>query len=317
MSELAPKDQFFELQAAVARARPIPGHGPLIQTLNAASADFDLKLVYSRTGWHRPGGVVDSHGNRVAENLSEWLKREIDGDAMDLLVRYEDSGLLATKLCGITHYFTAKTGSEPCDFVQIEVDELREVTDRTLFDLSNPPDSIDELIDPVVPLKVDPTPLGPSSYHLRQAWDIAEAHQRMATSSYADSLLALRFVKDWQVSSASARAFCSAFVLRLLDYKDRFGEKRLQATPLSTHVRALPPFPGGTERGLDLARFLAAFDRAVGYPMAWYFHLASGAQPALEGVARAVHEDVSGVYDYLPERDIAVLKSWIDDPYMF
>lgn len=317
MSILAPMDQFAELQAAVARARPIPGHGPLIQALNATLADMDLKLAYSRTGWHRPGGVVDAHGNRVAENLSEWLKRESDGDAMGLLVRYEDSGLLATKLCGITHYFTAKTGSEPCDFVQVEVDELREVTDRSLFDPSNPPDSIEELIDPVVPLKVDPTPLGSASYQLRQAWNIAEAHQCMATSNYADSLLALRFVADWQASSAAGRALCSAFVLRLLDYKDRFGEKRLQATPLSTHVRALPPFPGGTDRGLDLARFLTAFDRAVGYPMAWYFHLVSGAQPALKGVAHAVYEDVSRVYDYLPERDIAVLKSWIADPYMF
>lgn len=317
MSAIAPKDHFAELESAVARVRPIPGHGPLIQALNAMLPDLDLNLVYSRTGWNLPGGVVDAHGNRVANNLSEWLERESGGDPIDLLVRYEDSGLLATKLCGVTHYFTAKTGVGPCDFVQIEVDELRETTDRTLFDFTNPPDTLEDLIDPVAPAKVDPTPLGPAYYHLRQAWDIAAVHKSMAASSYADSLLALRFVGDWQASSAVERAFCSSFVLRLSDYKDRFGDKRLQATPLSTHVRTLPPLPGGSERGVDLAHFLTAFDRAAGYPMAWYFHLVSGAQPALEGVARAVHEDVSGVYDYLPDRDVVVLKAWVANPYMF
>jgi hypothetical protein len=179
------------------------------------------------------------------------------------------------------------------------------------------PDTVEELIDPVSPIKIDPTPLGPAYYQFRKAWNIAHAHERMVASSYADSLMVLRFLKEWQASSAANRTFCSAFVLRLTDYKDRFGDKRLQATPLSTHVRTLPPFPEGAERGTDLARFLTSFDRAVGYPMAWYFHLVSGAQPLLDGIARAVHEDISGAYDYLPERDGAVLKSWIANPYMF
>ena len=117
--------------------------------------------------------------------------------------------------------------------------------------------------------------MGSAYYRLRQAHDIAEAHQNMMSDNYAESLLALRFVDEWQASSAAARSMSTAFVLRLAQYQDRFGDGRLQATPLTTHVRALPPLPSGTERGVDLARFLTAFDRAVGYPMAWYFHMVS------------------------------------------
>jgi len=317
MNVVPPADQFSHLVEAVAGAHPNPGHGSLIQALNLAMPELEPKLVYSRTGWHRPGGIVDAHGNRIATSLTGWLESENDDDVLGLSVRFEEAGLLATRLCGITHYFTAKTGAEPWDFVQVEVDELRELTDRALFDPDNPPDALEDLIDPGTPLKVDPTPLGHAFYRLRQAQNISEAHERMTAGSYADSLLALRFLAEWQASSAAKRDFCASFVLRLTNYQDRFGDMRLQATPLTTHVRALPPFPQGTERGVDLARFLTAFDRAVGYPMAWYFHLVSGAEPALEGVARAVFEDISGAYDYLPERDITVLTAWIQDPYTF
>jgi len=312
-------DQFNHLNEAVAGAHPNPGHGALIQALNAAMPKTELKLVFSRSGWHRPGGVVDAHGNRIADNLTEWLETETesDGDVLSLCARYEDAGLLVTRLCGITHYFTAKTGEHPCDFVQVEVDELREIADHELFDPANPPDTPEDIIDPIAPLKVDPTPLGSAYYRLRQANDIAEAHERMVADNYAESLLALRFIDEWQASSAVSRSMSSAFVLRLAHYQDRFGDRRLQATPLTTHVRALPPLPGGTERGVDLSHFLTAFDRAVGYSMAWYFHMVSGAHPTMEGVARGVFEDVSGAHDYFPAREVAGRKRWVEDPAVF
>lgn len=317
MNALQIQDRLAQLAAIVAKTLPRPGHGRLITALGEAFSELEMKLVYTRTGWHRPGGVVDAQGNRVADSLSTWLSGEDGEDVLDLFVRYENSGLLATRLCGATHYFTAKTGDAPWDFLQIEVDELREVTDRELFDPQNPPDAVADVLDPLAPLKVEPTFLGPAFYELRGAQDIALVHQGMAAGSYAGSLLALRFVAEWQASSACVHDFCKYFVLRLEYYRDRFGDKRLQATPLPTHVRTLPPLPNSAERGMALAHFLAAFDRAVGYPMAWYFHSTSGAQPALENIARAVFEDVSGAFDYLPERDVAVLNAWIQDPYMF
>ena len=317
MNALGQSEGFARLGEVVSSTAPKPGHGPLISALGERLSDVPLKLVYSRKGWHLPGGVVDAHGNRVSDSLSDWLYSESNGDVMDLCLRYEDAGLLATRLCGTTHYLTAKTGDAPWQFIQVEVDELREITDHELFDPENIPDDVQELLDPVDAVKVDPTPLGPGFYRLRQARDMADAHAQMVDASAADSLLALRFFDEWQASSAAKRAFSSAFVLRMTDYKDRFGDKRLQATPLATHAQTLPPLPQSTERGVELSHFLGAFDRAVGYPMAWYFHLASGALPQLESVAHAVFEDVSGVYDYLPERDVAVLQSWIDNPYMF
>lgn len=317
MNALPPQDHLVRLNQVVAAAHPKPGHGPLIAALGAALPELAVKLVYSRKGWHRPGGLVDAQGNRVAHNLSQWIEAEVGDDVIDLFVHYEASGFLATRLCGTTHYLTAKTGDDPWNFLQIEVNELREVADRPLFAPGHPPDTVEDLLDPIAPAKMDPTPLGPAFYELREAWDIGEAYARMSASSAAGSLLALRFFEDWRASSAGTRDLCKAFVLKLADYQDRFGEKRLQATPLSTHARTLPPFPDGAERGVALAKFLAAFDRAVGYPMAWYFHLVCGAEPRLEGVARAVFEDVSGAYDYLPERDVQVLKGWIAAPYGF
>lgn len=317
MNAVPPKDLLARLGDVVDGAHPKPGHGPLIQALGAALPELEIRLVYTRRGWHRPGGIIDGHGNRIADNLVQWVEAEAGDDALDLFVRFENAGLLATRLCGTTHYLTAKTGEGPWDFIQIEVEELREIADRQLFTPSHPPDAPEDLIDPVEPTQVDPTPLGPAFYTLRQALNIAEAHGRMTAGSYADNLLALRFVDDWQASSASRFDLSKFFVLRLEDYQDRFGDKRLQATPLPTYVRTLPPFPPGAARGLELARFLTAFDRAVGYPMAWFFHMVAGAEPQLQAIAHAVHEDVSGAYDYLPQRDVAVLQDWAETPYAF
>lgn len=317
MNMVLPTDKLSVLKTTVANAPPKPGHGVLVMALSGVFPDMEWKLVHSRHGWHRVGGVVDRYGNRVADNLLTWIEQEGDDDLLDLFVRHEDDGLLATKLCGITHYLVAKTGDKPWEFVQIEVNELREVADRELFNASTPPDAVEDLLSPDDPALVDPTPLGPAYYELRKAWDIKDAYESMSSGSYGDSLFTLRFFEDWQASSAAPKEFCKYFVLKLTHFKDRFGEQRLQATPVSTLADATPPMPGATERGVDLSHFLLAYDRSAGYPMAWYFNMIAGGGDELRGVAHAVHEDVTGVYDYLPERDIAVLKAWIEDKYAF
>jgi len=317
MNAVLPPDRLSRLDGAVAKAPPKPGHGVLVQALGEVFPDLEWQLVLSRKGWHRVGGVVDEHGNRVSDNLVLWIEEQGGDDLMDLFVRYENDGLLATKLCGATHYLTAKTGGNPWDYVQVEVDELREVTDRFLFNPDNAPDAAEDLLSPEDPLRVDPTALRPAFYTLRKAWDVSEAYARMASGSYADSLLTLRFFADWSASSAAGRDFYRHFVLRMNNYKDRFGEMRLQATPLSTYVETMPPLPGPGERGLELSRFLSAFDRAAGYPMAWYFCMVSGLDDDLQGIAHAVFEDVSGAYDYLPECDVELLQKWVEELYTF
>jgi hypothetical protein len=312
-----PSDRLSLLDGAVASARPKPGHGMLVKALENVFPDLEWRLVLSRKGWHRVGGVVDSNGNRIAEHLQKWIEDESNGDLLDLFVRYESAGLLATRMCGTTHYLTAKSGPHPWDFVQVEVDELREVTDRELFDPEEAPDTIEDLLDPENPVRVDPTQLNAAFYTLRKAWDMSDVHARMTSGSYGDSLFTLRFFDNWTACSTEDKDFCRHFVLHMTDYKDRFGETRLQATPLSTFGSGMPPLPNFADRGVELSRFLSQFDRTAGYPMAWYFCMISGVEKALKGVAHAVFEDVTGPYDYLPERDIAVLKEWMADSYIF
>ena len=317
MNAALPPEPLEKLEREISNTRPQPGHGELVQVLSTVFPDRDWELVSSRKGWHRVGGIVDAQGNRISDNLLAWIEQEGADDLMDLFIRYEDDGLLATKMCGTTHYLTAKTGDDPWDFIQVEVNELREITDRELFDPENPPDAVEDLLSPDEPVKVDPTSLGAAIYELRQTWDIADAYKNMSEGSYGGSLFTLRFFDDWLASSAATRKFHRRFVLKMSIFKDRFGERRLQATPVSTAKQGLPPLPSATERGVDLHNFLQAFDRAVGYPMAWYFCMITGVDKGLEAIAHAVYEDVTGPYDYLPERDVNVLKGWIEDNYAF
>ncbi len=317
MNEVEPAQRLAALTDVVAAVHPRSDHTALVTALNDALCDLNVKLVYTRKGWHRPGGVINAKGETIAKNLGQWLYDDEEDNLADLFRRYENDGLIATRLCGVTHYLSAKTGDGPWDFLQIEVDELQEFTEREVFDPSNPPDMVEDILEPVDPLMVASTPVGSPFYQIRHVWDIAEAHTRMASGGYADSLLVLRFVDDWCASGARESVFCENFVLRLSEYRDRFGEKRLQATPLATRAHNVPALPDTPPRGVALFHFLSAFDRAVGYPMAWYFHLVSGALPQMESMAHAVHKDLSNDYDYLPQHDKAVLQAWIADPYRF
>ena len=59
---------------------------------------------------------------------------------------------------------------------------------------------------------------------------------------------------------------------------------------------------------------LQAFDRAAGYPAAWYFHLVAGTITPPK-VAYAVVRDLEAGFSYLPETEVALIKSWAAAPY--
>jgi len=315
-SVLAP-DVLSKLDQRILQSRPNPGHGALREVLNTTCPDLEWHLVHSRKGWHRIGGVIDKNGDRIADNLQIWIEEESKGDLLDLFLRFEDKDLLATKICGTTHYLTASTGPKPWDFVQIEVDELHEVSDRHLFDPDSPPDEIEDVLSPENPTRVEPMHLSRATYQLRKCWDVSDAHKRMTTASSADSLLILRFFDEWTLSRANSKSFCHYFVLHMVNFVDRFGEQRLQATPISVVKEGLPPLPSFADRGVDLSRFLNEFDRAVGCPFAWYFCMVSGVDDGLQGVARAAVEDNIGPYNYLPDGDCAIVQNWVKDSYTF
>mgnify|MGYP000606213460 CR=1 FL=1 len=71
---------------------------------------------------------------------------------------------------------------------------------------------------------------------------------------------------------------------------------------------------GSAIRVAPLAVAIHRYDSALGYPMAWYFMMLSGKTPD-HAIASAILADQEGEYDYLPERDIAVLTHWAREPY--
>jgi len=172
------------------------------------------------------------------------------------------------------------------------------------------PDSLEELLDPVDFPRLSPTPVGAPFYRFRRVTPIASLLD--ATAEEPGSFSALRrFLEDWEQSSAAeGEHFCRHWVLALREYMDRDGEVRQTATPVSTFSGTLPELPPGERLGgAELARAIHAYDRIVGYPFAWFFHMLSR-QAENYQLARAVLRDLMGAYDYLPARDLKVLRQW-------
>jgi hypothetical protein len=67
-------------------------------------------------------------------------------------------------------------------------------------------------------------------------------------------------------------------------------------------------------RGAALANLIHGFDRHRGYHFAWYFHMLTQRRVSHK-LAEAVHADLMGAFDYLPPKDIGVLRDWYDAPY--
>lgn len=301
------------LDRACAETLPATDARPLLDQVARVVPDLDFRLALTRDGWYRVGGVVGADGERIADNLRDWVESECGGDVLDLAATYQDEGLLATRILGKTHFLIAPTGEAPLDFVQIEVEEVREVTDRPLIDPDNLPDDIEDVLDPMDPEKVEPEAVAGPRYQLRRALHFA-ACASDADKGCGDDPRFHRFLEDWSRSSAGpGERFSDHWILTLLPYTDRFGEERHWVKPRS--VDTVPPIDKATvERGSALARLIHDFDREVGYPMAWFFLMVTNHRVPHE-IAQTIHEDLMGAYAYLPAKDLKILKAWIKDPY--
>jgi hypothetical protein len=295
------------------------GHRLLLQKVARMLPDLDFHHVLTRGGWHRIGGIVDGEGERISHALREWLENMSGGDIQSLFEEYGDAGYVATCLQGKTHYFIAQTGNGAGDFVQLEVEELQEVTDRLLLDENNLPDDMDDLTDPLDVEKLSAEPLGDPLYKLRKVTDIADFLQAMA--KYAEgkggrTMNLRRFMDDWEHSSAGENTpFCEHWVLSLREYTDAWGDTVLQAKPITTFSDNPSLMKlNGEHRGSRLAKLIHGFDHQIGYPMAWYFFMLSHREVPHQ-LAEAIHADQMGAYDYLPARDLKILKDWSAKPY--
>ena len=297
------------------------GAAGLATELVRLSPHLFFRDVLTGGGWYRLGGVIDAAGDHLADDLALWAEAELrrfDDDFQAFADACDGRGLRATRLLGKTHYLVASTGSMAEDFLQVEIEELQEVVSHELF-AGELPMSLEELADPSRAGKVrqSATPLGAPFYALRRVTDVAAFLRRMSEQK-PEVQNVQRFLDAWQTSSAGASTlFSNHWVLAVREYIDRYHQPILQATPVAA-FNGLPPRFGGAigASGMVLYEALQQFDRRLGYPMAWYFHmLTTKAVP--HAVANAVVDDVQAGFSYLPERDVKVIKDWLHRPFAF
>jgi hypothetical protein len=298
-------------------AGAVPGDGldSLTAQVNALMPGAPFRHVLTRGGWHRLGGVVDGNHRRVHGSIVHWVDEHAAGDIDRLVTDYADAGYFATRLAGRTHYLTRSYGDAPQDFIQLEIEELRELLDRPLVEPDWWPDSVEEFLEPIDYTRVAHEPVADAFFRFRRITSIGTLLDGGSAGSRQVQDLR-RLFADWHDSSAGEHAtFCRHWVLALRDYTDRDGESRLTAKPVPTHVGDRPPLPPAERlRGSALANAIHGYDRQMGYPFAWFFMML-GLEAGNYTLAKSVLADQMGAYDYLPARDLKVLREWEQRPY--
>lgn len=298
----------------------IPGQTDelLLSKLQALVPDYPIRLALSGEEWYRLGGVVDMAGKRIASDLTEWVERSYleCGQNLQTLIDYAlEQKLIATRQTGKTLYFVVQTGDRAEDFVQIEIDKTHEVSDRMLVDEANPPEDLEEFIDPLQPFCIESFGFGHSRYTYRRKTDV-KLFMEVINERHPGEHPAQRFMDDWNRSSAGQNCRMSDdWIIRPYQHTGRFGEQIANVEIINTHKANLPhleDFVG--KKGNALSTVLSRFDRQVGYPFAWFFYMAKGKLVSPHS-AEAVYRDISGDFAYLPQRDEAVLRDWIASPY--
>lgn len=304
------------LEVRIAEAcnrEPMPDTTPeaVLERLQAEVPELSIRHATVRTGWHRLGGIVDADYRPVARNIEHWAE-DVSGGDLDLLMDQcaEIHGFV-TKLEGATHYLTAATGECAADFIQIEIEGLQEVIDRPLWDPDWMPDDIADFCDPLDFPHLEPEPIGPPRLLLRR---LVRVRELIAAGDAGKKIE--RFLADWDRSSAGESArFCDHWILGIREYQDTQGDGRLTAQPVALFNGEEGELPDEeVARGSVLANLIHAFDRRCGYHFAWYFHMLTRRRVSYQ-LAESVHSDLMGAFDYLPAKDIRVLRDWYDEPY--
>lgn len=306
--------QAYDMAAvAQACAASDPAHGAdsLLAGLGRLWPELSFKTVLTRGGWYRSGGVVDIDKQRIADSIRVWAEQKACGDLQKLLDSCLQTQLFATRHVGRTHYLTAQTGPAAADFMQLEVEELQEVLDRYLSDPDWLPDSLEEFVDPLEYPQLEPEPVGIARLVFRRLFAAREIVNPLEATS-TDGLL--RFMRDWERSSAMQSGhFCNQWILAVQESTDSAGDAQLSAHPVSTRSKArLSSAPGVT--GAELANLIHGYDRDAGYPMAWYFHMVASAGVS-HAIGAQVVDDHDQGFEYLPARDLELLRGWLTSPY--
>lgn len=302
-----------KLASACADADASKGLSALLSELKACLPDIEFRHVMSRTGWYRLGGVLGADQQRVTDNIRHWLEQSVGDDFDSFVEQQRPRGLIATRIQGQTHYLTADIGDAPEDFLQLEVEELQEVTDRELLPEGWIPDNPEELLDPLERVQLAPLTVGQPRFVFRRIQSMPDLLQS------ADGKLSSvkRFMYDWAASSAAKSGrFSSHWVLALRETEGNDGEHYLSAKPIPVTPppddAGLSPYSGN--HGAELVEEIRRFDQAAGYPFAWFFTMLTSRKVPFE-VGEAVLADLAADYDYLPPRDALILSAWSNKRY--
>lgn len=323
MNSSMPDEQTLQrLISAIEAMPPRPHHSGLLaaaaQSFAQSFSDGPFRHVLTKGGWYRMGGVLGPDGGRLGEDLETWVDAELSrhGDDFKQFVNhYVEAGVLVTRHMGRTHYFAAPYGPAPEDFLQLEVEEFQEVLDRQLIDDQCPPIDRQELVEPIAPTRVQAQPVGSSRYHSARLLDIGRVLN--AQSPYgAGELPLFRFMSEWSESRAADRSyFCEHWLITGLASGDHEAGTPYSPYPMSVHSRTLRPFQWDTTSvGPALGDQIRDFDRAAGYPGAWYFHLIA-TRLVPQTLATLLKHDLDSGYHYLAQKDLALLEKLAADPY--
>ncbi len=298
----------------------IPGQNDelLLQKLQNLIPDYPIRLAYTGEEWYRLGGVVNAQGKHIANDIIEWVERSYVecGQNLHTLIEYTlEQGLIATKQTGKTLSFVVQTGCNAEDFTLIEIDKTHEVTDRMLVDEHNPPEDLEEFIDPLQPFCIENTGLGHSRYTYRRKTDV-KLFMEVINEYHPGEHPVQRFMQDWNRSSAGQKFQMSQdWLIRPYRHIGRFGEQIVNVEIFNINKTNLPHLEDFSGiKGTSLGNILSRFDRQVGYTFAWFFYMLKGKLVSTHS-AESVFRDLSNDFAYLPERDEAILRDWIAQPY--
>lgn len=303
----------------------LPGQGNelLLAKLQALAPGFKVHLARTGNEWYRIGGIVDTQGKRIANDLIEWTERtyiECGKNLQTLIEHTREQNLIATRQTGNTLYFVIQTGQKSEDFIQIDIDKTHEMADRLLVSNLYPPEDLEEFIDPLKPDCVDTFWIGAARYTYRRKTDVsvfmAEIKKQAHAVPGSFEHPVQRFMDDWNNSSAGLNTPLSDdWIIRPYRQTGRFGEQIINVEIINTQSKNLPNVEASDgKKGTALYSTLSRFDRQVGYPFAWFFYMLKGRLVSPQSGAD-VFKDISKDFAYLPERDAAVLKKWVNSPY--
>jgi len=297
----------------------IPGQDDLslLNKLQAISGDFPVRLARTGDEWYRIGGVVDKAGARISNDLIEWVERTFleCGQNFQTLIDYaRDNQLIATRQIGRTLYFVIETGSKAEDFILLEIDKTREVSDRLLINEEHLPQDLEDIIDPLTPAMIESWHFGHSRYQYRRKTDI-KLFMETLIQHHPEEHPVRRFLDDWNRSNAGKHVFSADWIIRPYQHTGRYGEQIINAEVVNIQSQRLPHLEDLVgKQGSTLKNVLTRFDRQAGYSFAWFFYMVKGKLVSPHN-GEAVYRDISGDFAYLPERDEAVLRDWIASPY--